>query len=378
MPRRAMIIAGEVSGDIYGGLLAADMLKIDPGIELSGVGSEKMEEAGVSLFLDSNQLSVMGFWEAITQLRKLRGILHSLQDRIKRERPDLLILIDYPGMNLRLAKFAHGIGIRVMYYVSPQIWAWGRNRVKAVRDNVDKMVVILPFETELYQAEGVDVSYVGHPLIDIVGPEIDRDTLRSNLGLEPGRKLVTLLPGSRSQEIRNHTRPLVETARLLRERFPSTDFVLVTLPPFVDLVRAEAAAVGGESFPIASEHRYAILKYSDLALTCSGTATLEAALLETPMIVIYKLAFFSWALGKLIVKVPHVSLTNLVAGKRLVPEFLQGAVDPVALAREAGSLLQDDTRREHIVEELKRIRAKLGGGGASERAARLALSLMSG
>jgi len=378
MSRRAMIVTGEVSGDIYGGLLAADMLKIDPGIELSGVGSEKMEEAGVSLFLDSNQLSVMGFWEAITQLRKLRGILHSLQDRIKRERPDLLILIDYPGMNLRLAKFAHGIGIRVMYYVSPQIWAWGRNRVKAVRDHVDKMVVILPFETELYQAEGVDVSYVGHPLIDIVGPEIDRDTLRSNLGLEPGRKLVTLLPGSRSQEIRNHTRPLVETARLLRERLPSTDFVLVTLPAFVDLVRAEAAAVGGESFPIASEHRYAILKYSDLALTCSGTATLEAALLETPMIVIYKLAFFSWALGKLIVKVPHVSLTNLVAGKRLVPEFLQGAVDPVALAREAGSLLQDDTRREHIVEELKRIRAKLGGGGASERAARLALSLMSG
>ena len=135
---------------------------------------------------------------------------------------------------------------------------------------------------------------------------------------------------------------------------------------------------GGESFPIASEHRYATLKYSDLALTCSGTATLEVALLETPMIVIYKLAFFSWALGKLIVKVPHVSLTNLVAGKRLVPEFLQGAVDPVTLAREAGSLLQDDTRREQIVEELKRIRAKLGGGGASERAARLALSLMSG
>jgi len=378
MPRRAMIVTGEVSGDIYGGLLAADMLKIDPGIELSGVGSEKMEEAGVSLFLDSNELSVMGFWEAITQLRKLRGILHSLQDRIKLERPDLLILIDYPGMNLRLAKFAHGIGIKVMYYVSPQIWAWGRNRVKSVRDNVDKMVVILPFETEIYKAEGVDVSYVGHPLIDIVAPELDRDALRSSLGLEPGRRLVTLLPGSRSQEIRNHTRPLVETARLLGERFPSTDFVLVTLPAFVDLVRAEAAAVGGESFRIASEHRYASLKYSDLALTCSGTATLEAALLETPMIVIYKLAFFSWALGKLIVKVPHVSLTNLVAGERLVPEFLQGAVDPVALADEAGNMLQDDTRREHIVEELKRIRTKLGGGGASERAARLALSLMSG
>jgi lipid-A-disaccharide synthase len=373
-----MIVTGEVSGDIYGGLLAADMRKLDPGIELSGVGSDKMEEAGVSLFLDSNEIAVVGFWEAIARLPKLRRILHSLQDRIRRERPDLLILIDYPGMNLRLARFAHSIGIKVMYYVSPQIWAWGRNRVRAIRDNVDKMVVILPFETGIYQAEGVDVSYVGHPLIDIVGPEVDQDTFRSGLGLEPGRRLVALLPGSRSQEIKNHTRPLVQTARLLEKSFPSTDFLLVTLPAFVDLVRSEAAAVGGGYFRIASEYRYAGLKYSDLALACSGTATLEAALLETPMIVIYKLAFFSWALGKLIVKVPHVSLTNLVAGERLVPEFLQGAVDPVSLAEEAGRILRDDARREHIVEELKRIRVKLGGGGASERAARVALSLING
>jgi lipid-A-disaccharide synthase len=265
-----------------------------------------------------------------------------------------------------------------MYYVSPQIWAWGRNRVKAIRDNVDKMVVILPFETGIYEAEGVDVSYVGHPLIDIVEPELDRDTFRSGLGLQPGRKLVALLPGSRSQEIKNHTRPLVETAALLGERFPSTDFVLVTLPSFVDPVRAEAAAVGGGNIPVTSEHRYASLKYSDLALTCSGTVTLEAALLETPMVVIYKLAFFSWALGNLIVKVPHVSLTNLVAGERLVPEFLQGAVNPASLAEEAGSILQDETRRGRIVEGLKRIRMKLGGGGASERAARVALELMSG
>jgi len=378
MPRRAMIVTGEVSGDIYGGLLAAEMLKIDPGLELSGVGSQRMEEAGVSLFLDSNEISVMGFWEAIRRLRELRKMLHSLQDRIKRERPDLLILIDYPGMNLRLAKFAHRMGIRVMYYVSPQIWAWGRNRVKAIRDNVDKMAVILPFETDIYASEGVDVSYVGHPLIDIVRPEIDRDTFRRTMGLEAGRRLVTLLPGSRPQEIANLTRPLVETARLLRDRFPSTDFVLVTLPPFVEMVRREAAQVGGEFVRIASEHRYASVKYSDLALTCSGTATLEAALLETPMIVIYKLAFFSWALVRLIVKVPYVSLTNLVAGERLVPEFLQGAVNPVTLAEEAGNMLQDDARREHIVEGLRGIRAKLGGGGASERAARLALSLMSG
>ncbi len=377
MSRRAMIITGEVSGDIYGGLLAADMFRMDPELELSGVGSEKMQEAGVSLFLDSNEISVMGVWEAIARLRKLRKVLHSLQDRIKRERPDLLVLIDYPGMNLRLAKFAHRIGLKVMYYVSPQVWAWGRKRVKAIRDNVDKMIVILPFETEIYEAEGVDVSYVGHPLIDIVKTEIDRDTFRAHLGLKRGRRLITLLPGSRPQEIRNHTRPLVETARLLGERFPATDFVLVTLPALIDMVRQEAAAVGGDFVRITSEHRYESLKYSDLALTCSGTATLEAALLETPMIVIYKLAFFSWALGKLIVKIPHVSLTNLVAGKRLVPEFLQGAVNPITLAEEAAGMLEDKARREHIVEELRQIRTKLGGGGASERAARLALSLMS-
>ncbi len=371
-----MIITGEVSGDIYGGLLAAEMLKLDPGLELSGVGSEKMHEAGVNLFLDSNELSVMGIWEAVARLHKLRKALRSLQARIRTQRPDLLILIDYPGMNLRLAKFAHRIGIKVMYYVSPQVWAWGRSRVKAIRDNVDKMAVILPFETGIYEAEGVDVSYVGHPLIDIVRADIDEQDFRRRMGLEPGRRLITLLPGSRDQEIRNHTRPLVETARILSARFPEADFVLVTLPAFVDMVRGEAASVGGDFIRITSERRYESLKYSDLALTCSGTATLEAALLETPMIVIYKLAFFSWMLGRLIVKVPHVSLTNLVAGERLVPEFLQGDVDPVRLAEEAARILGDEDRRSKMVEELAKIRVKLGGGGASERAARLALALM--
>ena len=377
MARNVMIVTGEVSGDIYGGLLAAEMMKLNPDIKVSGVGGERMRAAGVSTFLDSNDISVVGFWEAITHLKRLRRALRYVQRRIKQVRPDLLILIDYPGMNLRLASYANHMGLRVMYYVSPQVWAWGRNRIRIIKHSVDKMVVILPFEEEIYKAEGVDVSYVGHPLIDIVKTTLDRDSFLGSIGLQDGQRLVALLPGSRPQEIKHHTRPLVETAAILRERLPSTDFVFVSLPSFENLVRREIEATG-EEIRISSEHRYETLKHSDLAITCSGTATLEVALLGTPMIVIYKLALFSWALGRMIVKVPHISLANLVAGERVVPEFLQNAVRPGALADEAASILTVAARRERIIGELEQVKAKLGDGGASEKAARLALSLVCG
>jgi lipid-A-disaccharide synthase len=377
MSRKAVIVTGEVSGDIYGGLLASEIKKLDPQAELSGVGAERMRAAGVKTFLDSDDLSVMGIWEAITRLRRLRKALNFVQDQIKKTGPDLLILIDYPGMNLRLATFAHRMGLKVMYYVSPQVWAWGKGRIRSIKNNVDKMVVILPFEEEIYRAEGVDVSYVGHPLIDIVKTEIDRGAYLDSLGLGDARRLVALLPGSRPQEIRHHTRPLVRTAMTLRDRMPSLEFVMVSMPSFEELVRREIESTG-EDIRIVSEHRYETLRYSDLAITCSGTATLEGALLGTPMIVIYKLALFSWALGKMIVKVPHISLANLVAGDRVVPEFLQNAVNPQTLAAEAEGILTDDARRRGIVSELNKVRSKLGQGGASQKSARIAVSLMSG
>ncbi len=375
MARKIVIVTGEVSGDIYGGLLATEILKLDPAIRITGMGGERMRTAGVDTFLDSNDLSVVGFWEAIIRLGRLHRALRAAKRHIDREKPDLVVFIDYPGMNLRLAKYAKKRGIRVMYYISPQVWAWGRNRIAIIKENVDKMLVILPFEVEFFKTEGVDVSYVGHPLMDIVKPQLTREGFFEAMGFSGNDRLVTLMPGSRPQEIRNHMGPLLETARHLRDDFPHLRFVVVSLPAFKEIVETETES-SGLDVAVTCTYGYDALKYSDLAIACSGTATLEAALLATPMIVIYKLAFFSWALGRLIVKVPYISLANLIAGSQVVPEFLQSAVDPKVLAREAGSILTDDSRRTRMIEKLAEVRESLGSGGASARAAEAAVSLM--
>ena len=375
MPKRIMIITGEVSGDLYGSLLAKEITEIGPAVEICGVGGDRMREAGVETFLDSNDLSVVGFWEAIARIQKLRHALDYVKRQIEKRTPDLLILIDYPGMNLRLAKFAKARGVRIMYYVSPQIWAWGRNRIKLIRKNVDKMAVILPFEIEMYENEGIDVTYVGHPLIDIVHTDFKQKDFLDLLGLPGNGKLVALLPGSRTQEITQHIEPLIRTASLLRERLPSVDFVVVTLPALRGLVEEHMERLG-ERLAIMTEHRYDAICNSDLAIACSGTATLEAALLGTPMIVIYRLALLSWAVGRLIVKVPYISLANLVAGEEIVPEFIQNAVNPASLAAEAADILTDDARRAEMVEKLHRVKMTLGSGGATARTAHLALSLI--
>lgn len=374
MPGRFMMMTGEVSGDLYGSLLAAEIMKLEPGIEISGIGGDRMRAAGVRTFLDSDDLSVVGFWEAITKLGRLRRALSHAKKQIDSIRPDLLILIDYPGMNLRLAQFAKTLGIRVLYYVSPQIWAWGKNRVELIRKNVDKMAVILPFEVDIYAREGIDVAYVGHPLMDIVRTEIDRDRFFESIDIPQDRRLVTLLPGSRLQEIKQHLGPLISTARLLRRELPDLAFAVVTLPAFEDLVRTETEPAGG-GIVVTTDHRYEALRFSELAIACSGTATLEAAILRTPMIVIYKLAFFSWAVGRMIIKVPYISLANLVADERVVPEFVQSRVNPGILADEALGLLTDETRRTKMIEQLDSVRQKLGIGGATARTAELALEL---
>jgi lipid-A-disaccharide synthase len=375
MPKRIMIITGEVSGDLYGSLLATEIFKIEPGVEMSGVGAERMVEAGVETFLDSKDLSVVGFWEAITRIHKLRQALDYVKRQIAKRVPDLLILIDYPGMNLRLARFAKTRGVKVMYYVSPQIWAWGRDRIKLIRKNVDKMAVILPFEVEMYEREGIDVSYVGHPLIDIVGTDLGREEFVRRLCLPADGKLVALLPGSRTQEIRQHIEPLMRMASKLRQKVPGVEFLIVTLPALRDLV-VEHMERSGESLAITTDHRYDAISHSDLAVACSGTATLEAALLGTPMIVIYRLALLSWAVGRLIVKVPYISLANLVAGEEIVPEFIQNAVNADALAAEAADILTNDKRRTRMESHLQNVKLSLGPGGATARAAQLALSLI--
>ncbi len=374
MPRRIVLITGEASGDIYGSLLAKELKALCPGIELMGVGGERMREAGVDTFIDSSELSVVGFWEAIVRLPYLRKVLETIKGRVATIQPDLLILIDYPGMNLRIAAFAKSRNLKVMYYVSPQIWAWGRNRIKMIRSYVDKMVVILPFEEEIYGREGIDVTYVGHPLIDVVKPTLTKSRFLEELGLKESDRLIALLPGSRHQEIANHLKPLLDTARLIKNQNPNAIFLIVTLPKFRERI---TKGLEGYELPyrIITDMKYDALAHSELVIASSGTATLEAALVRTPVIVIYKLSLLSWLLGRMIVKVPYISLVNLVAGRRVVPEFIQNEVKPVALAREAMRLLNDTRSIERMRRDLDEVRSKLGTSGATRRAAQIAIAL---
>lgn len=246
--------------------------------------------------------------------------------------------------------------------------------MKLIRRNVDKMAVILPFEVDIYRKEGIDVAYVGHPLLDIVKTQLDRSAFLESVGIPQACRFVTLLPGSRLQEIKQHLDPLISTADLLRKKLPELRFVVVTLPALRDLVEREIAGAPGH-IAVTTDHRYEAVRFSELAIACSGTATLEAAILGTPMIVIYRLAFFSWAIGKMIVKVPYISLANLVAGERVVPELIQRDVTARALAEEALRLLTDEVRRRTMIEQLGAVKERLGSGGATARTAALALAL---
>jgi lipid-A-disaccharide synthase len=374
MPPNIVIVTGEASGDVYGAMLASEIARKRPGVEISGVGGERMRAAGVRTFLDSGRLSVVGVWEAVVRLRELREAMNDVKAHIADRRPDLLILIDYPGMNLRLARFAKERGLRVMYYVSPQVWAWGRGRIGSIKKYVDKMVVILPFEQDIYEKESVDVTYVGHPLIDIVRKVLDRPAFMAHYGLKAGGKLVSLLPGSRLQEINYHLGPLVDTARHLAAREAGLDFVVVSVPEYSGLIENELKRQGLE-YPVITEHKYEAIGYSDLALTCSGTVTLEAALLNTPMVVIYRLSLLSWLFGRMVVRVPYISLVNLVAGRRVVPELIQGSVSSRALVRESMRILEDGRVADRMRSDLADVRCRLGEGGATAKAADIAVAL---
>lgn len=375
MSAHIMIIAGEASGDLYGSLLARQILCLAPGVRLTGLGGVEMASSGVDLFLSIQDLSIVGLWEAITQLPKLVRAFRKTKQMIQGTNPDLIVLIDYPGFNLRIASFAKSKGIKVLYYVSPQIWAWGAGRIKAIRKSVTKLALILPFESEIYARYGVDACYVGHPLLDVVKVNLGRHEFFEKVGLDGNNKLIALLPGSRIKEVERHIDPLLATAQLMSNLKPGIQFVLPTFSNFRRYIQ-ERISRWKVNICVIDENRYEAMKYSDLAISCSGTATLEVALLGTPAIVIYKLAMFSWIVGKMIVRVPFVSLTNLVAGKEVFPEFLQGEVNPRVLAKEALAIIDDHNRRKQIDSDLDLVRQRLGPPGASRRTAELALSLL--
>jgi lipid-A-disaccharide synthase len=371
-----MMVTGEASGDLHGAHLMEAVRRIDPGIQFSGMGGEALKKAGMNLLYHNQSLSVVGITEVLLKLTSIRKTLLGLKRFLELDRPDLLILIDFPDFNLRLAKFAHQRGIPVLYYISPQVWAWRPGRVRLIARWVKKMVVFFPFEVPIYKAAGVDVECVGHPLLDVVKPALSKDETAKQLGLDPAKPILGLLPGSRSQELERLLPVLLDTAHLLHQEVPDLQFVIPLAP---GLTRTRVSRWMNNAWvpvKLAEGQTYDVMNLSDLLITASGTATLEAALLAKPMVIIYKVSSLSYWIGRALVRVKHIGLVNLVAGKVIAPELIQKEASPERIAQEALRILNDADLQKGMTEAMIQVRRNLGEPGAVQRAARIVTSML--
>ncbi len=368
-PRKVMLSAGEASGDRLGAGLARALKRLDPGLEIFGMGGDEMAEAGVRLVQHASEVAVVGFVEVIRHLPTMRRVMGKLEAAIRTERPDVLVPIDFPDFNLRLAARAKASGVPVVYYVSPQVWAWRRGRVSAMRGLVRRMLVLFPFESAFYAAERVPATFVGHPAA-AARERTSRAALLPRLGLDPRQPVVALLPGSRAGEAGRLLPVLLEAARLVRQSHGTAQFVVPkarTLP--AGLLEGIAARPTFPRSVVAGEVYPGILEAADAGAVASGTATLDAALAGLPFVAVYRMQPVSYLIARALVRVEHIALPNLIAGRRIVPELVQGACTPAAIASVISSFLDDPARADAVRGELRGVRSSLNGDGAFDRAA---------
>jgi len=368
-----MIVTGEASGDLHGANLAKALKELQPGVRLVGVGGQHMRAAGVELVQGLHRLDVVGIpgplmiWKGLANMSTLKRFF-------RRESLDVVVFVDNPSMNLRLARVAAKFGHRVIYYIAPQIWAWGRHRINLIKRVVRRMIVILPFEESIYRDANVPCSFVGHPLLDDVAQRHDVVGLRKQLGLPVRGLILGVLPGSRHSEIQSLLPTMLEAAGRIRESFPDLHCVIGQAPT----VAAEWVneVIDQKTLPVTvvPDRPEEVMAAADLLLVASGTATLQAALVGTPMILAYRVSRLTYLLARMLLTVEHVGLVNLVAGRGVVPELLQSEMTAERLSAEALRLLKDRTRYDQMRDALGGIRAKLGSPGASLRAAEVVLT----
>jgi lipid-A-disaccharide synthase len=366
-----MLSCGEASGDLYAGALVAALRAADPSVVVTGFGGPRMRAAGARLTGDFRGYSVTGLVEAVRVLPRSWQMLRQLRETARRDRPDVFVAIDFPDFNFRLLPAMKAAGIRVVYYVSPQLWAWRAGRLDTIRRYVDRMLVIFPFEVELYERAGVPVEFVGHPLVDLAVATRGREEFLTGAGLDPSRPVVALLPGSRPNELQHILPDVAAGAALAAGRLHGLQFVVARAPSLDDRLFAPLAALRDRGIPIAivADAADNVLAAADAVVTASGTATIQTALHGKPMVIVYRVSPMTYSIGRRFVRVASYGMVNLVAGRRVVTELIQEALTPDAVADEIVSLACDRARVATMQAALADVRAKLGGPGASGRAA---------
>ncbi len=370
--KHLILVAGEASGDNHGSHLVNELKKISPAITFSGLGGPQMHKSGVELYYDMTKCAVVGITEVIKHFKDIKNVFHLIENKIKEKQPDAVIFIDYPGFNLRLAKKVKAMGIKVIYYISPQIWAWREKRVELIKEIVDQMIVLFPFEKKLYAKHGFHSEFVGHPLVDSVTPKSTRKQFLKDQKLSLEKTTIGLLPGSREKEIERILPTMLQAVEILNREHKNLQFIL----PKAETLKKDSILNCLKkhqdlNIHITKDQYYDSIQACDYCIVTSGTATLETAILQKPMVVVYKTSFVTWALAKYFVKIPHISLANIVAEKGIVPELIQFDATPKKIAYEITNFINNKSQREKTVMELKKIKDSLEEtGGASCNAAK--------
>lgn len=374
MTKHIVIIAGEESGDLHAAGLARELKMLDADIQLSGLGGEKMKQAGVEIYYPITKLAVVGFIEVLKHYREFKRVFNLILDKIDQVKPNAVILVDYPGFNLRLAKEVKKRNIKVFYYISPQVWAWGKRRIHLIKQVVDKMLVVFKFEQELYKKYNVSCEFIGHPLLDIVRPTLSREEFLTQLGLDKNKTTLALLPGSRSKEVERLLPIMIEAAKIISGRKTNLQVVILKSTSVDKEIFDRILKKHSMDTTIIENKTYDGLNISDFAIVASGTATLETAIMQVPFVLIYKISLLTYLMLAPLIKIKDIGLVNVVTGRRIIPEFVQFSARPSNIAKNVLEIIENKQKLSQIKEDLSRIPSLLGSYAANRRAAEIILS----
>ncbi len=370
-----MIIAGEVSGDIHGASLIRELKKLDSSLEIFGIGGDLMKDAGMKIIYHINRMAFLGFVEVIKHIPFIRKVRNDLLEVIKEKNVKSVVLIDYPGFNLSIAKRVKRLGVKIIYYISPQIWAWGSGRINKIKNLVTKMLVVFPFEENLYKQAGVDVEFVGHPLPERIKNYkfLSKDELWDKFGLNKSKEILLILPGSRNQEVEKIFPDAIAAAEKLSSKF-NLQVVTACSSNIDEKILSKIS--GSTNNKIIKGFTYDLLKYSKIGIVKSGTSTLEAALFQLPMVIVYKTNYLTYLIGKNLIKVDNIGMANIIAGEKVAPELIQNKADSNSIYYECEKILSDNEIYQSIKNKLSKVKDKLGTDGASARAAKAIYAIL--